>query len=64
MTKFVLATVYYGTVTKKPWLNLIFDVVAPFGFRLDDEELAKEIFKNTKKKLGERYFTVIKVDKK
>lgn len=44
--------------------NLIFDVVAPFGFRLDDEELVKEIFINTKKKLGEHYFTVIKVDKK
>lgn len=44
--------------------NLIFDVVAPFTFRLDDEELVKEIFTNTKKKLGERYFTVIKVDKK
>ena len=44
--------------------NLIFDVVAPFGFRLEDEELVKEIFTNTKKKLGERYFTVIKVDKK
>jgi len=44
--------------------NLIFDVVAPFGFRLDDEELVKEIFTNTQKKLGERYFTVIKVDKK
>ena len=44
--------------------NLIFDVVAPVGFRLDDEELVKEIFTNTKKKLGERYFTVIKVDKK
>ncbi len=44
--------------------NLIFDVVAPFGFRLEDEELVKEIFASTQKKLGERYFTVIKVDKK
>lgn len=44
--------------------NLIFDVVAPFQFYLDDEELVKEIFVRTQKKLGERYFTVITVDKK
>lgn len=44
--------------------NLIFDVVAPFRFHLEDEELAKEIFVRTKKSLGKRYFTVIKVDKK
>lgn len=44
--------------------NLIFDVVAPFRFHLEDEELVKEIFVRTQKKLGERYFTVITVDKK
>ena len=44
--------------------NLIFDVVAPFRFYLEDEELVKEIFARTQKKLGECYFTVITVDKK
>ena len=44
--------------------NLIFDVVAPFNFRLTDEELVKEIFANVQKNFGETYFTVIKVDKK
>ena len=44
--------------------NLIFDVVAPFNFRLSDEELVKEIFANVQKNLGANYFTVIKVDKK
>lgn len=44
--------------------NLIFDVVAPFNFRLNDEELVKEIFANVQKSLGTTYFTVIKVDKK
>lgn len=44
--------------------NLIFDVVAPFNFRLTDEELVKEIFVNIQKNLGVTYFTVIKVDKK
>lgn len=44
--------------------NLIFDVVAPFQFRLSDEELAKELFSRVQEKLGETYFTVIRVDKK
>jgi len=44
--------------------NLIFDVVAPFDLKLTDEELVKEVFVKTQQKLGERYFTVIKVDKK
>lgn len=44
--------------------NLIFDVVAPFDLKFTDEELVKEVFIHTQEKLGERYFTVIKVDKK
>ena len=44
--------------------NLIFDVVAPFDLGMTDEELVKEIFVITQKELGERYFTVIDVDKK
>ena len=44
--------------------NLIFDVVAPFDLKLSDEELMKEVFVRTQETLGERYFTVIKVDKK
>ena len=44
--------------------NLIFDVVAPFDLGMTDEELVKEIFVRTQKELGERYFTVIDVDKK
>jgi len=44
--------------------NLIFDVVAPFDLGMADEELVKEIFARTKASLGERYFTVIDVDKK
>lgn len=44
--------------------NLIFDIVAPFDLRMSDEELVKEVFAKTQERLGERYFTVIKVDKK
>ena len=44
--------------------NLIFDVVAPFDLEMSDEELVKAIFTKTQEILGERYFTVIKVDKK
>lgn len=44
--------------------NLIFDVVAPFDLEMSDEELVKAIFTKTQEILGERYFTVLKVDKK
>jgi len=44
--------------------NLIFDVVAPFDLGMSDEDLVKEIFVRTQENLGERYFTVIDVDKK
>lgn len=44
--------------------NLIFDVVAPFDLGMTDEELVKEVFARTQNGLGERYFTVIDVDKK
>lgn len=44
--------------------NLIFDVVAPFDLEMSDEELVKTVCVKTQEKLGERYFTVIKVDKK
>jgi hypothetical protein len=44
--------------------NLIFDVVAPFDLGMSDEELVKAVFEKTQEKLGERYFTVLKVDKK
>ena len=44
--------------------NLIFDVVAPFDFRLNDEELKNEILNHIQEKMGKTYFTVIKVDKK
>lgn len=44
--------------------NLIFDVVAPFDLEMSDEDLVKTIFTKTQEILGERYFTVLKVDKK
>lgn len=44
--------------------NLIFDVVAPFDLGFSDEELVKRIYAKTQEMLGERYFTVVKVDKK
>ena len=44
--------------------NLIFDVVAPFDFRLNDEELVKEILTIVQNHFGKTYFSVLKVDKK
>ena len=54
----------FRIVTGPTHTNLIFDVVAPFDLEISDEDLVKEIFARTQKNLGERYFTVIDVDKK
>lgn len=43
--------------------NLIFDVLIPFGYQKNDDELAGIIQKKVWEKLGEKYFTVIEVDK-
>ena len=43
--------------------NLIFDVVAPFDFRMNDDEIIEAIRKKTTEVLGDNYFCVIQVDK-
>lgn len=43
--------------------NLIFDVVVPFGFHLDDEQLQREIDQQAKQ-LDETFETVVNIDKK
>ena len=43
--------------------NLIFDVAAPFKFRLNDEELLSEIQKRVFEKIGKNNYVVAKVDK-
>lgn len=43
--------------------NLIFDVVAPFEYKMSDEALTEEISRRTKNTFGENYFVVIQVDK-
>ena len=42
--------------------NLIFDILAPFGFRLGDEELLTEVLKEVREHFGENYYVVTKVD--
>ena len=42
--------------------NLIFDVLAPFKFRLKDEQLLEEISGAVKEHFGENYYVVAKVD--
>mgnify|MGYP005887311699 FL=1 len=42
--------------------NLIFDVLAPFNFRLTDEELLTEILQDVQEHFGENYYVVAKVD--
>lgn len=43
--------------------NLIFDIVAPFGYKMKDEELTELIQMKTEEKIGKNHFTVIEVDK-
>lgn len=43
--------------------NLIFDVVAPYEFRLSDEQIVEQIQSRTREVLGEKHFCVIQVDK-
>ena len=43
--------------------NLIFDIVVPFKYKMSDREVCQQISSSIKKKLGEQYNTVIKVDK-
>ena len=43
--------------------NLIFDVVAPFKFRLDDDAIVEAIQKRATETLGENHFCVVQVDK-
>lgn len=43
--------------------NLIFDVLAPYQFRLEDEALVEQIGGLVKERIGMNYFVVIKVDK-
>ncbi len=53
----------FRVVPKHVQTKLIFDVVVPHGYRLDDEELAETIKKQIGRELGGDYFVVIQVDK-
>ena len=43
--------------------NLIFDIVVPFDYSLEDEQIRQKISEDVKRELGEEYFCVINVDK-
>lgn len=53
----------FRIVTGPTHTNLIFDVVAPYGFALPDDELVKQIQTRIKKD-NPNYFAIIEVDKK
>ena len=52
----------FRMVTGESHTNLIFDVLAPFNFRLTDEELLTEILQDVQEHFGENYYVVAKVD--
>lgn len=43
--------------------KLIFDVVVPFGFRIEDKELLAEIENRIRQEFGESYHSAVKIDK-
>lgn len=53
----------FRMVTKSTHTNLIFDVVAPYKFKMSDQELKTYIAKEVHRQIGREYFTVIKIDK-
>ena len=53
----------FRMVPGKSHTNLIFDVVVPFGFRLEDEAVTKEIQRKITEEIGENYYAVMQVDK-
>ena len=52
----------FRMVTGESHTNLSFDVLAPFNFRLTDEELLTEILQDVQEHFGENYYVVAKVD--
>ena len=44
-------------------INLIFDVVVPFGYPMSDQQVQDHIQSEVKKRISDHYFTVIDVDK-
>lgn len=43
--------------------NLIFDVLAPFKFRLDDEQLMQAIKETVREHFGDNYYVITKIDR-
>lgn len=53
----------FRVVTGPTHTNLIFDVLVPYKFYIDDEELVNMIQTQVKKRLGNNYYVIITVDK-
>ncbi|MBQ3090711.1 MAG: cation transporter [Oscillospiraceae bacterium] len=53
----------FRVVTGPTHTNLIFDIVLPFGYWLEEKEVRSRIRQAIAQELGERYFVVIQVDR-
>ncbi len=53
----------FRVVTGQTHTNLIFDVVVPYEFPINDDTLLENIQMQVKKRMGDNYFVVIQVDK-
>ena len=43
--------------------NILFDAEVPFGYKMSDDELRDEVQKRIHEQIGEKYFSIIKIDK-
>lgn len=53
----------FRIVTGPTHTNLIFDLLVPFKFRMEDEELTAWIEEKVRERLGSNYYVVMKIDK-
>lgn len=53
----------FRTVIGPTHTNLLFDVVLPYRYEMSDEEVKEEIQKRVQEHLGNKYFTVIQIDR-
>ena len=52
----------FRVVTGPTHTNIIFDVLIPYKFQIQDDELAARITSQVRERLGNNYYVVIKVD--
>lgn len=53
----------FRVVIGETHINILFDAEVPFGYKMSDDELRDEVQKRIREQIGEKYFSIIKIDK-